>query len=96
MRLRLIAVTILLAVLSGCTTPSFTMPPGSKSYRTGYSDGCGAGYSVAGSLFYKYRESVEPPPKGHPQRVGWLAGFNRCKINYQRIQKVVNAVFGPP
>ena len=96
MRLRLLATTIVLAVLAGCTTPSFTMPPGSKAYRIGFSDGCSAGYSVAGSPFYKYRDAVEPPPKGDPQRTGWLAGFNRCKVNYQRIQKVVNGVFGPP
>ena len=90
------ALVLALVLLTGCTTPWFTMPPGSKAYRAGFSEGCDAGYSVAGSLVYPYRDSVEPPPKGDPERIGWLAGFDRCKRNYQRIQRTFSSIFGPP
>lgn len=96
MRTRLVAGFLLLAVLAGCTTPWFTRPPGTKDYRAGYAEGCDAGYAVAGSPFYSYRDKVEPPPKGDPQRVGWLAGYDRCKRNYDRIQNTISTVFGTP
>ena len=82
--------------LSACTTPMFTMPPGPREYREGYSDGCSAGYAYAGSPLYKTRDSTEPPRTDDPFRVGWLAGFDRCRQSYQRIQSVVSSVFGPP
>ncbi len=85
-----------LGVLAGCTTPSFTMPPGTPAYRAGYSEGCDAGYAVAGSPLYRTLEEAEAPPKSDPQRVGWLAGYDRCKRNYQRMQGVFSSVFGPP
>ena len=82
--------------LSACTTPMFTMPPGPQAYREGYSDGCDAGYAVAGSPFYKTLERAEPPRTDDTYRVGWLAGFDRCEQSYQRIQAVVNSFLGPP
>ncbi len=85
-----------LGLLAGCTTPRFTMPPGPQAYRNGYYDGCGAGYAVAGSPFYKTLDTAEPPSADKPYRAGWVAGFLRCKGNYQHIQKVVNSVLGPP
>jgi hypothetical protein len=50
------------ALLTACTTPMFTMPPGPEGYRIGYRDGCDAGYAHAGSPFYKRRNVTEPPP----------------------------------
>lgn len=82
--------------LAACTTPMFTMPPGPQAYREGYSDGCSAGYAVAGSPFYKTLDSAAPPRDDDPYRVGWLAGFDRCKQSYQRIQATVSSVLGPP
>lgn len=96
MRTRAIVAVLALVAVAGCTTPWFTRPPGPKAYRDGYSEGCDAGYSVAGSPFYRYRDKVEPPPKGDPQRAGWLAGYDRCKRNHQRIQNTVNSIFGAP
>ncbi len=85
-----------LGLLAGCTTPRFTMPPGPQAYRNGYYDGCGAGYAVAGSPFYKTIDTAEPPSADKLYRIGWEDGFLRCKRNYQRIQRVVNSVLGPP
>lgn len=82
--------------LGACTTPQFTMPPGPREYRLGYSDGCDAGYAVAGSPFYETLDSAEPPRDDQPYLVGWLAGYDRCKRNYQRMQAVVSSVLGPP
>ena len=96
MRMRVVAATLLLAVLAGCTTPGFTRPPGHKEFRAGFAAGCDAGYAVAGSPFYRYRSKAEPPPKGDPQRVGWLAGYDRCKRNYERMQWTVHSILGPP
>ena len=96
MRIRLVSATLILVLLAGCTTPSFSLPPGTKDFREGYAEGCDAGYAVAGSPFYSYRDKAEPPPKGDPRRVGWLAGYDRCKRNYERIQGTLHALFGPP
>ncbi len=85
-----------LSVLAACTTPSFSMPPGTPDFRAGYAEGCDAGYAVAGSPFYDTLEKAEPPAKGDPRRLGWLVGHDRCKRNYQRIQKTVSSIFGPP
>ncbi len=90
------ALALALGVLAGCTTPDFTMPPGSPDYRAGFSQGCDAGYTVAGSPFYDTSRKVEPPSKNDPQRIGWLAGYDRCKRSYQRMQRVISSVLGPP
>ena len=92
---RLLAALLVLVTLAGCTTPWFTRPPGQKAYREGYAEGCDAGYSVAGSPVYRYRDKVEPPPKGDPTRAGWLAGYDRCKRNYERIQWTLHSILGP-
>ena len=96
MRPRAVTGILLLAVLAGCSTPSFTSPPGTQAFREGYTEGCDAGDAVAGSPFYSYRDKVEPPPKGDPHRVGWLEGYDRCRRNYQRIQGTVNTFLGSP
>ena len=93
---RVLVPAVILVGLAGCTTPMFTMPPGPKEYREGYSDGCSDGYAYAGSPFYKTRDNSDPPRLDDPYRVGWLAGFERCKKSYQRIQTVVTSFFGPP
>ncbi len=67
-----------------------------QAYRNGYYDGCGAGYAVAGSPFYKTIDTAEPPSADKRYRIGWEDGFRRCKRNYQHIQRVVNSVLGPP
>ena len=90
---------LLLAVvglLAGCTTPAVTMPPGPPAYRVGFHDGCDAGYAYAGSPFYGAENIVEPLQLQEPYLSGWQAGFDRCRASYQRIQRTVAAVFGPP
>ena len=84
------------AVLTGCTTPMFTMPPGPHEYRVGFHDGCDDGYAYAGSPFYTLKESVQPPQSGELYGSGWQAGFEQCKRNYWRIQRTVSSVLGPP
>ena len=99
MRNRTIGVISALAlttVLAACTTPMSTMPPGTQAYRVGFSEGCDAGYSVAGSPFYEKRDHVEPGDSNPEYLGGWHDGFTRCKRNYDRIQTTVYAVFGPP
>ena len=93
---RALILTVMFIGLAGCTTPMFTMPPGPQEYREGFSDGCSDGYAYAGSPFYKTRTTAEPPRMDDPYRVGWLAGFDRCRKSYQRIQTVVSSFFGPP
>ena len=83
-------------VLAACTTPMFTMPPGPQDYRVGFHDGCDAGYANAGSPFYT-PVAVEPAAPGvEPYRSGWVAGFDRCRANYQHLQETVNFLIGPP
>ncbi len=96
MRLRIFIAVLALGVTGACSTPSFTMPPGPPEYRLGYADGCDAGYAYAGSPLASAGENAGPPPKDDPQRVGWLAGYERCKRSYQRMQGVFSAFFGPP
>jgi hypothetical protein len=82
--------------VAGCTTPMFTMPPGPHAYRVGYYDGCDSGYGYAGSPFYQQIEVAPPAPGTEPYRSGWQAGFDRCRANYQHIQRTVNFLIGPP
>jgi len=84
------------ALLAACTTPMFTMPPGPHDYRVGFRDGCDAGYAYAGSPFYEQAEVAAPPSSDEPYASGWQSGFERCKGNYQRIQRTVRTVLGPP
>ena len=87
-----VAVTTL---LTACTTPMFTMPPGPEGYRIGYHDGCDAGYAYAGSPFYEHSEVTEPPLATKDYTFGWQAGFQKCAGNYQSIQRAVNVLLGP-
>ncbi len=96
MRTSGLIVALALGVLAACTTPDFTMPPGTPAYRDGYAQGCDAGYAVAGSPLYGTLEQAEAPLEGNPRRIGWLAGYDRCKRNYQRMQGVISSVLGPP
>jgi hypothetical protein len=93
---RLILLCVL-ASLAACTTPTFTMPPGPRDYRVGYYDGCDAGYAYAGSPFYEPIDAEPAAPAGAElYRTGWQIGFNRCRGNYQHIQRTVNFLIGPP
>jgi hypothetical protein len=69
---------------------------GPEGYRIGYRDGCDAGYAHAGSPFYKRRNVTEPPRGTKDYTFGWQAGFQKCADSYQRIQRGVNVVLGPP
>ncbi len=82
--------------LVACTTPMFTMPPGPPDYRVGFYDGCDAGYAYAGSPFYSEVDTVALTRSDEPYHAGWQAGFDRCRGGYQRIQKAISSVFGPP
>ena len=92
------AVTLSCAVglLTACSTPMFTMPPGPSEYRVGFQDGCDSGYAFAGSPFYVQTDVVQPPRPVEPYVSGWYAGFVDCKENFQRIQRTVFVVLGPP
>lgn len=92
---RLIFSTAVL-LIGGCTTPMFTMPPGPIDYRVGFHDGCDAGYAYAGSPFYQSSDVTEPPKSDEAYHSGWQAGFDTCRGSYQRIQRTVNSVWGPP
>ena len=52
--------TARVGLLTACTTPMFTMPPGPPSYRVGFHDGCDTGYAYAGSPFYQRAFCVRP------------------------------------
>lgn len=82
-------------LLTACTTPMFTMPPGPPDYRVGFHDGCDAGYAYAGSPFYEQGEATQPPSV-EPYASGWQAGFARCASSYQRIQRATDRMLGPP
>jgi len=92
----LLAALALSIAATGCTTPMSTMPPGTTAYRTGFSEGCDAGYSVAGSPFYEKRDEASPQETDKEYVHGWRQGFHRCKRNYDRIQTTVYAIMGPP
>ena len=92
----LIAAIAGLGLLTACTTPMFTMPPGPPDYRIGYHDGCDAGYAYAGSPFYEYSDITQPPVSGDDYAAGWQEGFFKCKAGYQRIQRALNVAYGPP
>jgi hypothetical protein len=96
MTTRLWVVVASAALLAACTTPMFTMPPGPEGYRIGYHDGCDAGYAYAGSPLYERSNVTEPPPATTDYRSGWHAGFGQCAGSYQRIQRAVNVLLGPP
>jgi hypothetical protein len=83
-------------LLSACATPMFTMPPGSPDYQVGFHDGCEAGYAFAGSPFYQRIDHAEPPKSEGSYFTGWHAGFEKCKGNYNRIQRTISIVLGPP
>jgi hypothetical protein len=91
-------VVAILAVfnLAACTTPMFTMPPGPEAYRVGFHDGCDAGYAYADSPFYDEVDTAALARIDEPYHSGWQAGFDRCRSSYQRIQKAVSSVLGPP
>jgi hypothetical protein len=83
-------------LLAACSTPDFTMPPGPAEYRVGFKDGCDSGYAYAGSPFYPQNGLVQAPSPKEPYVSGWYAGFAECKDNFQRIQRTVFVVLGPP
>jgi len=83
-------------LLTACTTPMFTMPPGPEAYRVGYHDGCDAGYAYAGSPFYEHAEVTAPPVSDQPYAGGWQAGFGKCASSYQSIQRATSLLLGPP
>ena len=87
---------MLLALLSGCTTPTFTMPPGPAAYRAGYHDGCDTGYAYASSPSYAASDVTEPPTLAQPYASGWRGGFERCRDNMQHIERSVSVLLGPP
>lgn len=92
----LLAALALSLAVTGCTTPMSTMPPGTTAFRTGFSEGCDEGYSVAGSPFYEKKDEAAPARSDQDYLEGWHQGFNRCKRNYDRIQTTVYAIMGPP
>lgn len=87
---------VALALLAGCTTPYATLPPGSTAYRTGFAEGCDAGYAVAGSPFYAKLEEARPQRSDEDYIGGWARGFHRCKSNYERVQSTIASFLGPP
>ena len=87
---------VMLGLLSGCTTPMFTMPAGTTNYRVGFAEGCDAGYAVAGSPFYSKLDGAEPRRGEEDFQAGWFAGFNRCKTSYERVQNTIASFLGPP
>jgi hypothetical protein len=84
------------ALLTACSTPMFTMPPGTPEYRTAFHDGCDAGYAYAGSPFYAQGHATNPPPSDQTYAAGWYAGFEQCRVNYQHIQWTTFNIIGPP
>lgn len=92
----LLSVASLLVGATACTTPMITMPPGPPEYRIGFHDGCDAGYTYAGSPFYSPDDPTTPLRLDQPYAAGWQAGFDRCLTSFQRIQKAIYVVWGPP
>jgi len=82
--------------LAACTTPMFTMPPGPEPYRVGYYEGCNAGYDYAGSPFAAPTAPAANANVDPWYQSGFTEGFERCKNNYQHMQKTINSVLGPP
>jgi hypothetical protein len=83
-------------LLAACTTPMFTMPPGPHDYRVGFHDGCDAGYAYADSPFYAPADAAAPASSDEPYVSGWQSGFEQCRGSFQRIQRTVSTVLGPP
>ncbi len=87
-------VLVIGALLSACSTPTWTSPPGPERFQIGYRDGCDAGYTVAGSPFYERIEHSEPGYQDSHYVHGWQIGFIDCKRSYDRIQATVHSFFG--
>ncbi len=87
-------VLVIAGLVSACSTPTWTSPPGSEKFQVGYHDGCDAGYAVAGSPFYDRIEHAEPSYQDSHYVHGWQIGFGDCKRSYDRIQATIHSVFG--
>ena len=92
-RLPLIGLVVV-GLVSACSTPTWTSPPGSEKFQIGYRDGCDAGYAVAGSPFYDRIGHAEPSYQDSQYVHGWQIGFDDCKRSYDRIQATIHSVLG--
>ncbi len=92
-RLPLIGLVVA-GLVSACSTPTWTSPPGSEKFQVGYRDGCDAGYAVAGSPFYDRIEQAGPSDQDSQYGYGWRIGFDDCQRSYDRIQATIHSVFG--
>ncbi len=92
-RLPLIGLVVA-GLVSACSTPTWTSPPGSEKFQVGYRDGCDAGYAVAGSPFYDRIEKAEPSYQDSQYVYGWRIGFDDCQRSYDRIQATIHSFLG--
>ena len=81
-------------LVSGCSTPTWTSPPGSERYQVGYRDGCDAGYAVAGSFFYERIDSAEPAHDDVDYVHGWQSGYVNCKNKQEHFQATLHSLLG--
>lgn len=88
------AILVVAGLVSACSTPTWTSPPGSERYQIGYHEGCDAGYAVAGSPLYERIDSAEPVSQDIDYVHGWYEGFDECKRSYDRIQATIHSIFG--
>ena len=88
------AILVVASLVSACSTPVWTSPPGSEKYQIGYHEGCDAGYAVAGSPLYERIESAAPNFQNIDYVQGWQEGFDECKRSYDRIQATIHSVLG--
>jgi hypothetical protein len=86
-------VMVVSVLLSACSTPTWTSPPGTQTFQVGYRDGCDAGYAVAGSPFYERIENAEPGSQDGEYVNGWHEGYLDCKRSYDRMQATIHSFF---
>lgn len=96
MRCKMTLAGAALAVLAGCSTPTFTAPPGPPAFRIGYTDGCDTGYAWAGSPLYRRIERPVPPRTDEPYLTGWKDGFQRCRRHMRRVEWNLHSILGTP
>jgi hypothetical protein len=87
-------VLVVTGLVSACSMPTWTSPPGPERFQIGYHDGCDAGYAVAGSPFYDRIEHAEPGDQDSYYVHGWQVGFHDCKGSSDRIQATIHSFFG--
>jgi hypothetical protein len=76
---RATTLVILLACLSGCTTPTSPGGPAqSSAYTAGYVDGCASGEASQSIVAGRYKKDTQRFAADKQYAEGWTTAFDKC------------------